>query len=75
MSRDDLARIDGLVKAVLGGGNYAVDLDNGSRIIARRSGKLRKHFIKVMAGDPVTVGVSTYDVSHGLILTRRRVGG
>jgi translation initiation factor IF-1 len=75
VSKDDLARVDGVITAVLGGGNYAVDLTNGARIIARRSGRMRKFFIKVMAGDPVTVGISPYDVSHGLIMTRRRAEG
>jgi translation initiation factor IF-1 len=71
LSRDDLVRVDGVVMGILGGGNYSIDLHNGASIIARRSGRLRKFHIKVMPGDTVTVGVSPYDVSHGLILTRR----
>jgi translation initiation factor IF-1 len=73
LSRDDLARVDGVVVGVLGGGQYSVDLTNGVQITARRSGRLRKFHIKVMPGDPVTVGISPYDVSHGLIMTRRRL--
>jgi translation initiation factor IF-1 len=71
VSRDDLVRIDGVVSGVLGGGSYSVDLLNGERITAQRSGRLRRFHIKVMPGDRVTVGVSPYDVSHGLIITRR----
>lgn len=73
MSRDDLARVDGVVTGVLGGGQYAIDLDNGQKITAGRSGRLKKFHIKVMPGDPVVVGVSPYDTSHGLIMTRKRV--
>ncbi|HZR80034.1 MAG TPA: translation initiation factor IF-1 [Candidatus Binatia bacterium] len=71
MSRDDLVRVDGVVTGLLGGGSYSVDLLNGNRIVARRSGRLRKFHIRIMPGDSVTVGVSPYDVSHGLIVTRR----
>jgi len=73
LSRDDLARVDGVVMGVLGGGQYSVDLTNGAKITARRSGRLRKFHIKVMPGDPVTVGISPYDVSHGLIMTRKKI--
>jgi len=71
VSRDDLVRVDGVVTGLLGGGSYSVDLLNGNRIVARRSGRLRKFHIRIMPGDSVTVGVSPYDVSHGLIVTRR----
>ena len=74
MGRDDLARVDGVVTAVLGGGNYSIDLENGHQITARLSGRLRKFHIKVIPGDPVTVGLSPYALSHGLIMTLRRVG-
>ena len=73
MSRDDLARLDGVVTGVLGGGHYGIDLDNGQKITAKRSGRLRKFHIKVMPGDPVVVALSPYDVTHGLIMTRKRV--
>ena len=73
MSRDDLARVDGVVMGVLGGGQYSIDLANGAQITAKRSGRLRKFHIKVMPGDGVTVGISPYDVSHGLIMTRKKV--
>jgi translation initiation factor IF-1 len=74
MSRDDLARVDGIVMAALGGGNYSIDLTNGVRITASRSGRLRRAHIKVLPGDPVTVGISPYDTAHGLIMARRRLG-
>ena len=73
MSRDDLARVDGVVTSVLGGGQYGIDLDNGQKITAKRSGRLKKFHIKVMPGDPVVVAVSPYDVTHGLIMTRKRI--
>lgn len=73
MSRDDLAKFDGVVTDVLAGGNFSVRLDNGQNIMAKLSGRLRKFHIKVIQGDRITVGLSPYDVSHGLILTREKL--
>lgn len=70
MSRDDLARIDGVVAEVLAAGNFSVELENGRSISARICGRLRRQHIKVIQGDRVVVGVSPYDVSHGLIVSR-----
>jgi translation initiation factor IF-1 len=73
MSRDDLAKIDGVVTDVLAGGNFTVQLSNGQTIAAKLSGRLRKFHIKVIQGDRVTVGISPYDLSHGLIMTREKL--
>lgn len=72
MSRDDLIRIDGRVSDTTGGGNYVVVLDNGVSITARLSGKMKKFKIRVLVGDRVTVGVSPYDPTHGLITHRQK---
>lgn len=74
MSRDDLAQIDGKVTDVLAGGNFTVQLDGGQTITAKLSGRMRKFHIRVIMGDRVTVGVSPYDPSHGLILHRHKEG-
>lgn len=74
MSRDDLIRFDGLVTDASGGGNYFVKLDNGVVVTARLSGKMKKFKIRILVGDRVTVGVSPYDPTHGLITHRLKTG-
>ena len=73
MSKEDLIRLEGLVSDLTGGGNYQIKLDNGVTVSARLSGKMKKFKIKVLVGDRVTVGVSPYDPSHGLITHRQKV--
>lgn len=72
MSKDDLIQIDGKVIDVTGGGNYRIELDNGMEITARLCGKMKRFKIRVIVGDKVTVGVSPYDPSHGLITFRHK---
>ena len=74
MSRDDLIKFEGKVSDITGGGNYVVFLDNGMTITARISGKMKKFKIRIIVGDRVTVGVSPYDPSHGLITHRQKLG-
>jgi translation initiation factor IF-1 len=73
MGRDDLLNIDGVVTDVLSGGRFSVKLADGRVIPAKLSGRLRKYFIRVIAGDRVTIGLSPYDLSHGLIVAREKV--
>jgi translation initiation factor IF-1 len=73
MPREDLIQLEGKVSDVTGGGNYQILLDNGVQITARLSGRMKKFKIKVLVGDSVTVGVSPYDPSHGLITRRGKV--
>jgi translation initiation factor IF-1 len=73
LSKEDLIRFEGKVADLTGGGNYQIRLDNGMTISARLSGKMKKFKIKVLVGDRVTVGVSPYDPSHGLITHRQKV--
>lgn len=70
MSREDLIRVDGKVSDATGGGNYVIILDNGATVTARLAGKMKKFKIRVLVGDRVTVGVSPYDPTHGLITHR-----
>ena len=73
MSKDDLIRIGGKVSDATGGGNYQVILENGVSITARLSGKMKRFKIRIIVGDNVTVGLSPYDPSHGLITHRQKV--
>ncbi len=70
MSRDDLLSIGGTVKEMLAGGHFRVEGDKGRQFIARISGRLRRFHIKVIPGDHVTIAVSPYDPTHGLIVHR-----
>ncbi len=72
MSRDDLIQLEGTVAEVLTDGNFKIETETGQELLARLAGKLRKFRIRVILGDKVTVGVSPYDPTHGLILHRHR---
>lgn len=72
MAKDDLVTMDGKVTDLSGGGVYSVDLPNGFTLKARLCGKMKRFNIKVVVGDRVSVGVSPYDPTHGLILHRHK---
>ncbi len=72
MARDDLIQLEGSVVEVLTDGNFRIETETGQSLLARLAGKLRKFRIRVILGDKVTVGVSPYDPTHGLILHRHR---
>jgi len=70
MARDDLLQIPGTVTEVLAGGYFRITGDNGRQFVARIGGRLRRFHIKVIPGDHVTIAVSPYDPTHGLIVRR-----
>ncbi len=70
MAREDLVLIEGRVVEVAAGGNFIVEGPKGMRLNAKLAGKLRRKHIRVILGDFVTVGVSPYDPTHGLITYR-----
>lgn len=72
MAKDDLAQLEGKIVDAGAGGLYKVMLDNQVEIVARLCGKMRRFNIRVVVGDRVTVGVSPYDPSNGLILYRHK---
>lgn len=72
MARDDLAQLDGKVVDAGAGGLYKVELENSVVIQAKLCGKMRRFNIRVVVGDKVTVGVSPYDPTHGLIMYRHK---
>lgn len=71
MSKEDLARFDGVIVATPGGGHYTVSLPNGKTVTAKLSGKMKQNKIRCIVGDFVTVGMSPYDMNHGIILYRK----
>ena len=72
MAKDDLAQLEGKITDVSAGGLYRVMLENNVEIVARLCGKMRRFNIRVVVGDKVTVGVSPYDPTHGLIMYRHK---
>jgi translation initiation factor IF-1 len=71
LSREDLISAEGKVVDTTGG-SYSIQLDSGVIVTARLSGRMKKFKIRVLVGDRVTVGVSPYDPTHGLITHRQR---
>ncbi len=63
-------RVEGKVQEALKGGMFRVVLDNGHRVLAHVSGKMRVNFIKILPGDRVVVELSPYDLTRGRILHR-----
>ena len=72
MSKDDLIDVEGTVSAVHSGGLYRVKYDAGHEVLAQLSGRMRRFRIRVVPGDRVTIGVSPYDPSRGIITFRAR---
>jgi translation initiation factor IF-1 len=72
MSRGDHLELDGVVTDVFAGGNFRVETDTGMEIRAQLAGRLRKNRIRVLLGDRVTVKLSPYDLTHGLIVYRHK---
>ena len=72
MPKEDLIEFGGLVTELLPDARFRVQLDNGHAIIAYTAGRIRKNRIKMLAGDRVTVEMSTYDLSKGRIIFRHK---
>lgn len=70
MSKEDVIEFDGVVEEVLPNTTFKVRLSNGHVITAYISGKLRLHYIKILAGDKVRIEMSPYDLSKGRITWR-----
>ncbi len=73
MPSDDAIEVVGIVIKVLPATMYKVRLENGHEVLAHISGKMRKFFIKIAAGDKVTLEISPYDLSKGRIIYRHKV--
>ena len=70
MAKADTIEIEGKVLEVLPGGKFKVELENGHKVLAHISGKLRQNFIRILPGDKVTLELSPYDLSKGRIIWR-----
>jgi translation initiation factor IF-1 len=70
MAKEDAIKTEGIVKDVLPGTMFRVQLPNGAVVLAHISGKMRKHFIRIVPGDKVEVELSPYDLSKARIIFR-----
>jgi translation initiation factor IF-1 len=70
MAKEELIEMRGTVAEVLPDSRYRVTLTNGHELIAYTGGKMRKHRIRIIAGDDVTLELSPYDLSKGRIMFR-----
>ena len=72
MPKDDVLELEGTVIDALPNAQFTVELENGHRILAHISGKLRMHYIKILPGDKVTLEMSPYDLTRGRIVWRAK---
>lgn len=70
MAKEDVIEVEGKVVDTLPNAMFKVELENGATILARVSGKIRMHYIRILPGDRVTVELSPYDLTKGRITYR-----
>ena len=77
MAKDDKIEVDGIVVEALPATQFRVELDNGHKVLAYLSGRMRKYYIRILLGDRVRVELSPYDLTRGRITYRfkKRTGG
>lgn len=74
MAKEELLEMNGVVAEVLPDSRYRVTLDNGHALVAYGAGKMRKHHIRIIAGDKVSLEISPYDLTKGRITFRHLEG-
>lgn len=72
VAKEEAIEVEGLVKEALPNTMFRVELKNGHIIMAHLSGKMRKHYIRIVPGDSVKVALSPYDLDKGRIIFRQR---
>ena len=72
MTKEDASIVEGKVVEALPNAMFRVELENGHRVLAHVSGKMRMHFIRILPGDTVKVELSPYDLSRGRITRREK---
>ncbi|MCD6298117.1 MAG: translation initiation factor IF-1 [Deltaproteobacteria bacterium] len=70
MAKEEALEVEGVVIETLPNAMFRVELENGHRVLGHISGKMRKHFIKILPGDKVIIELSPYDLSRGRIVYR-----
>ena len=72
MAKEEAIEVQGVISEALGNSMFRVKLEQGQTILAYPSGKMRKYFIRLVAGDKVTVAMSPYDLTKGRITYRNK---
>ena len=72
MAKEEAIQMEGVVVDTLPNTTFRVELENGHTVTAHISGKMRKHYIRILTGDAVTVELTPYDLSKGRIIYRSR---
>ena len=70
MAKKDTIRLQATVNEALPNAMFRVELENGHKVLAHVSGKMRMHFIRILPGDIVTIEMSPYDLNRGRIVLR-----
>ena len=72
MPKEEAIEVEGTVLETLPNAMFRVELENGHKVLAHISGKMRMHYIKILPGDRVTVELSPYDLSRGRVTYRSK---
>ncbi len=72
MPKEEAIQVEGTIIEPLPNAMFRVELENGHKVLAHISGKMRMHFIKILPGDKVTVELSPYDLTRGRVVFRAR---
>ncbi len=70
--KESVIEAEGTILEALPNAMFKVELDNGHKVLAHISGKMRMHYIKILPGDKVKVEISPYDLSRGRIIFRKK---
>jgi len=74
MAKEEALEMDGIIDEILPGGQFRVRLDVDRMVLVYTAGKMRKHRIRSMVGDRVTVEMTPYDLTRGRLIFRHREG-
>ena len=74
MAKEEAIQVEGNILEPLPNAMFRVELDNGHKVLAHISGKMRMHYIKILPGDKVTIELSPYDLTRGRIIFRGKGG-
>ena len=72
MPKEEAIEVQGVVTEIMANSMFRVEIENGHQILAYPCGKMRKYFIRIIAGDRVTVELSPYDLHKGRITYRHK---
>ncbi len=74
MAKEEAIEVEGTIIEPLPNAMFRVELENGHKVLAHISGKMRMHYIKILPGDTVTVELSPYDLTRGRVTFRSKGG-